>query len=166
MQSIKVAKIEDLQVIHDLAHIIWPVAYGKILSEAQLEYMLDKMYSIGSLKEQLLVSKHEFIIIENDSTPVGFASFSPKVTNNKVFKLHKIYVLPSEQGKGTGKILLAYIINKVKSTGASIVELNVNRQNTARYFYEKQGFIISGETDIDIGNGYFMNDYIMELSIH
>jgi ribosomal protein S18 acetylase RimI-like enzyme len=41
----------------------------------------------------------------------------------------------------------------------------VNRHNRALHFYEKQGFKIIREEDIDIGSGYFMNDYVMELTI-
>ena len=71
--------------------------------------------------------------------------------------------MPEQQGKGTGKILLEYVINSVKEMGATSLELNVNRFNKARYFYEKQGFVVTGEQDIDIGGSFFMNDYLMEL---
>jgi len=56
------------------------------------------------------------------------------------------------------------VVNSVKGMSATSLTLNVNRHNKARFFYEKYGFVIIGEEDIDIGEGYFMNDYIMELS--
>jgi ribosomal protein S18 acetylase RimI-like enzyme len=43
--------------------------------------------------------------------------------------------------------------------------VNVNRHNKALHFYEKYGFKIIREEDIDIGEGYFMNDYVMELKL-
>jgi diamine N-acetyltransferase len=84
---------------------------------------------------------------------------------NKIYKLHKLYVLPAEQGKGTGKALIEFIINDIKSKNARALRLNVNRYNNARSFYERLNFKIISTEDIDIGNGFFMNDYIMELKI-
>ena len=148
-----------------MAHSIWPSAYGDILSPDQLTYMLEKFNSLSSLQNQFLNSHHNFILVLDNNIPVGFASFSPKEENSSVFRLHKIYVLPRQQGNGTGKMILEYIINSIKEMGATSLELNVNRFNKARYFYEKKGFVITGEEDIDIGEGYFMNDFIMELGL-
>ena len=163
MNSIKVAGYKDLHVINHLAHTIWPDAYGKILSPHQMSYMLDKIYSLTSLQTQVTNLKHNFILVYADDIPVGFASFSPKENERTIYRLHKIYLLPEQQGTGTGKMLLAYIIREAKAAGASSLELNVNRQNIARNFYAKQGFLIKKEEDIHIGEGYFMNDYVMEL---
>ncbi len=165
MISIKTATEEDLQLVQNLAHKIWPLAYCEILSPGQLEYMLELIYSRDSLKRQLVELKHNFLIILDNDIPVGFASFSQKEEKGTAYRLHKIYVLPQKQGTGTGKSLLTYIINSVKSAGGTSLELNVNRQNKARYFYEKSGFEIIAREDIDIGKGYFMNDFVMRLSI-
>ena len=164
MKSIKDAGFNDLHIIHTLAHKIWPDAYHDILSAEQLKYMLGKIYSVTSLQNQVIELKHNFILVLDKNIPVGFASFSPKEKDSSVFRLHKIYVLPQQQGTGTGKLLLEHIINSVRLLGATSLELNVNRHNKARFFYEKQGFAITGGEDIDIGEGYFMNDYVMELA--
>ena len=164
MILIKEAGLKDLPVINKLAHVIWPAAYGEILSPDQLTYMLNKIYALNFLENQLLHLHHNFIIAYDENVPVSFASFSPKEEEVSVFHLHKIYVLPNRQGSGTGKILLDYVINAIKKRGATALTLNVNRYNKARYFYEKKGFTITHEIDIDIGEGYFMNDYIMRLS--
>ena len=74
-------------------------------------------------------------------------------------------MLPNQQGNGTGKMLLEHVVNSIKEKDATALTLNVNRYNKARYFYEKHGFTIEEEVDIDIGEGYFMNDYIMELNL-
>ncbi len=164
MKVIKPAAAADLTIIQQLAHKIWPLAYGSILSQDQLDYMLDKIYSIPSLKNQLTNLHHEFIIIYDDK-PVGFADSCPKEDEPSVYRLNKIYVLPEQQGLGTGKMLLEYVINKAKGAGASLLELNVNRNNKAKSFYEKNGFIVFRQEDIDIDNGYFMNDYVMRLEL-
>jgi GNAT superfamily N-acetyltransferase len=165
--EIKKAGIQDISIIQQLTYTIWPIAYGEILSQAQLDYMLKLIYSDEALKNQIENLQHQFILVYENEMAVGFASFSQKEKNNNtVFRLHKLYVMPSQQGKGTGKFLLHYIINEIKNKNASILELNVNRHNKALQFYLKQGFTIAKEEDIDIGNNYFMNDYVLELAIH
>ena len=162
MSEIRNAEIDDLETIHDLAFAIWPAAYEEILGKAQVNYMLDKMYSLPSLQHQFSVLKHQFIMAIEDDEPIGFASFSAH-HDAKVYHLNKIYVLPREQGKNTGKQLIEYIISDIRTAGAIALQLNVNRFNKALHFYEKQGFKIIREEDIDIGSGFFMNDYVMEL---
>ncbi|MEO9022595.1 MAG: GNAT family N-acetyltransferase [Ginsengibacter sp.] len=163
MIEIKQAGVNDLNTVSQLAHTIWPLAYGAILSADQLEYMLNRIYSLSSLEHQYNILKHHFILVVDDDIPVGFASFSPH-ENPAVYHLHKIYVLPDQQGKHTGKKMLTYVLEEIKKNGATSLQLNVNRHNKALHFYEKQGFTIIREEDIDIGSGYFMNDYVMELA--
>lgn len=163
MIEIKQAGIKDLNMISKLAYDIWPSAYGSILGKDQLEYMLNMIYSISSLEHQFNILKHNFILVFDNEVPVGFASFSSH-EDSAIFHLNKIYVLPDQQKKNIGKIMLQYVIEEIKIKGAASLQLNVNRNNKALHFYEKQGFKIIREEDIDIGSGYFMNDYIMELS--
>jgi len=167
--EIQEATIENIPVIHKLAYDIWPVTYKNIISPSQLSYMLDLLYSSANLQKQMEEQGHRFIIlydyIYNSKLPVGFASFSKKSHGYPAYKLHKLYVLPNQQGKGSGRFLINYIISTITKEGGSVLELNVNRDNPAQYFYHKLGFTITKEEDIDIGHGYFMNDYVMEKVI-
>jgi ribosomal protein S18 acetylase RimI-like enzyme len=162
MIEIRPAEAGELATVSQLAHEIWPTAYGKILSKAQLDYMLEMIYSLTSLQHQYHTLHHHFILATEDGIPIGFASFSPH-EDPSVYHLHKIYVLPGMQGKSIGKKMIDYVIGKIRNNGAVSLQLNVNRHNKALHFYEKLGFIIIRKEDIDIGSGYFMNDYIMEL---
>lgn len=162
MIEIRPAQINDLPIINQLAHEIWPYAYLEILGEAQLKYMLDKIYSILSLEHQFSVLNQSFIIATENKIPVGFASYSPH-EDATVYHLNKIYVLPNQQGKNIGKFMLDHIISAIKKYGASSLQLNVNRYNKALHFYEKQGFKVIRQEDIEIGSGYFMNDYVLEM---
>ena len=161
---IRFADSEDINTIGFLAHEIWPKTYGQILSEAQLQYMLQLNYSPASLNKQMQVQKHQFLLAELDEEPVGFASFSDGGIPG-VYKLHKIYVRTDIQGKGIGKALIDTVVEAIKPLKATSLHLNVNRYNKAKTFYEKFGFNVIAEEDIDIGNGYFMNDYVMEKKL-
>ncbi len=160
MFVLRFAKEEDLATIKSLAERTWPTTYGDIISVEQINYMLSKMYSNQKLHAQLQQG-HLFLIASTLTEDVGFAGFSIANAEESVYKLHKLYVLPNTQGSGLGKLLLNEVIAQVKKRGGKSLILNVNRNNSAFVFYKKQGFKIKETVDLDIGNGFFMNDYIM-----
>ena len=162
--SIRFAVVDDINTIGFLAQQIWPDTYKDILSQGQLDYMMNLFYSPASLKNQMTNQKHVFILIEDEDNPVGFASYS-LIKKPGIYKLHKIYVLTSQQGKGLGKTIIDFIVNDIRPKGATALQLNVNRNNKAKNFYERLGFAVIKEEDIDIGNHFFMNDYVMERSL-
>ena len=160
--EIKEAGIADIRIIKKLAETIWPICYKEIISEKQLNYMLDLIYSESSLKEQI-EKGHQFLIAYDNNTPIGFASYSQKSeAESTIFRLHKIYVLPNLHIIGVGSSLHTYICNASKTLGGIELELNVNKYNTAIEFYKKKNFTIVKEEVIDIGGGYVMDDYVMK----
>lgn len=159
MFKITVAGTADIPVIQLLVEQIWRPTYQSILTPEQIDYMVALMYSTETLTTQF-EQEHRFLLLYDDATPIGYASYSNTDTAG-IYKLQKIYVHPGYQGQGVGKLFIHHIIDAVKAAGGSILELNVNKYNKARFFYEKQGFTIYEEKDIDIGNGYWMNDFIM-----
>jgi ribosomal protein S18 acetylase RimI-like enzyme len=162
MLNIRNASIDDIALIRELTFNTWPQTYRFILSEDQIAYMLEMMYSKESLERQFR-SGNSFLICYDEGQPVGFASWSEILP--RVFKLHKIYVLPSIQGKGVGRYMIDHVIDEIKKKSAITLELNVNRYNPAKLFYERLGFEVIRNEDIDIGNGYFMNDHVMRYNL-
>ena len=67
---------------------------------------------------------------------------------------------------GAGKALLFKTIDYARSLAASCVYLQVNKQNNAQQFYSKHGFTIREASILEIGGGYIMDDYIMELKLN
>ncbi len=157
--QIRIASPKDIPAIHQLAPQVWWPTYESILSAEQISFMLDKMYSEEALKLQFEEGGH-FAVAERDNQAVAFASWSCTEPGGQLFKLHKIYISPSEQGKGTGRKLIAFVENDVRKKGGKILELNVNRHNSAFGFYKKIGFELFREDDIPYYH-FFMNDYIM-----
>jgi ribosomal protein S18 acetylase RimI-like enzyme len=161
---VRLAEKRDLLTIQALAEKIWLPTYASILDSGQIDYMMKQIYSRESLMQQMHEHHHIFLILDYESNPSGFASYSPHAAEAS-WKLQKIYVDPALQGKGLGKFLLEDVVARVKAAGGKALQLNVNRHNKARFFYEMLGFEVVKEVDIDIGNGYFMNDYVMEKLI-
>jgi diamine N-acetyltransferase len=162
VHSIRTATPEDIPLIRELTFKVWPQTYASLLSKEQIDYMLQMMYSVSSLEKQMKDGCN-FIIVYDDETPVGFASFQDM--GNTIYKLHKIYILASQQGKGTGRLIIDYICDEIKPKGAKSLQLQVNRHNKAKDFYNKLGFTVIDNLKLDIGNGYFMDDYIMEKKL-
>ena len=153
---------DQLSIVSDLAYAIWPATYGEILSKAQLDYMLANFYAITNLENQMDAGQ-VFELIFEDNNVIGFVSYEFNCKKTKLLKIHKIYLLPEKQGKGFGKFMIDKIVRIAKSNDQKGIFLNVNKYNKAKFFYEKVGFIVSKEEVIDIGNGYVMDDYVMEL---
>lgn len=164
MILLRKGKEEDLAIVSDLAERIWPATYGEYLSDEQLRFMLDKMYNQGELLSQLRKG-YTFLMASQNGKDVGFACFALEKPEEAIYKLHKLYVLPETHGKGVGKILMNEVVNLAQREGGKALQLNVNRNNKAKDFYLKAGFIIKETVDLDIGNGFYMNDYIMEKQI-
>lgn len=162
MYKIRNAGTGDIALIRELTWQVWPQTYAAILSASQIEYMLEMMYSERSLQEQM-ESGAQFIILYENDNPVGFASY--QLMQPGLYKLHKLYVLPSQQGKGAGRRLIDHIIERISEGNPCALQLQVNRNNKAKLFYEKAGFKTIREVQFDIGEGYIMDDYIMELSL-
>ena len=160
---IRQATDSDIQAINELAEKIWWPSYRNIISDEQISFMPNDMYSSESLREQMN-SGIEFLIVERDKLPLAFAGFSETDTKNQVFKLHKLYVLPTEQGRGTGRKLIEHVSSLAKAKGGKILELNVNRGNPAHHFYRKIGFDIYQTVDISYHH-FILNDYIMRKDL-
>lgn len=165
MVTVVKASEVDILVISQIAYQTWPSAFKDILSPKQIEYMLNMMYSANSLTRQMREKKNVFYLAKDESKFVGYISYELNYLALPKTKIHKIYILPSVQGKGIGKLLMGKVAEIAMKNNNTILSLNVNRDNKAISFYEKYGFIKVGKEDIDIGNGYLMEDFIMEKSI-
>lgn len=158
------ATAKDIITIQSLIQLIWKPTYKHILSEAQMDYMLDMMYSTEVLEKQLKEG-HIFLLMFLGEKPVGFAGYQNDYKPDAVCKLHKIYVLPDVQGMQLGRNLFETVKKQAAEAGQQKLILNVNRYNKAAYFYKKLGMKIAEEVDVEIGNGYYMNDYVMIIDL-
>ncbi len=164
MIHIRKATSSDFPAIINITEQVWPPTYLHIIGPTQLRYMIDLFYNTTALQQQM-DNGHHFIVATDGANTVGFASWS--LIAPSTWKLHKLYVRSSQQGRGTGKALIHHIIAAIQVQGQPMqLQLNVNRNNTpAIHFYHKYGFHHLADEDIDIGNGYFMNDHILYLTI-
>ena len=165
---IRPATLSDRAFIRSVSERTWPSTYGHIISQEQIDFMLDWMYSDESLAEQFQKG-HQFYIASLNGEDVGFCSVSAEQADEVMnpalnsHKLNKLYVLPSSHGTGSGKALLQKAIEVAKADGSTSLFLQVNKDNKAYHFYIKNGFIKESESVFEIGNGFVMDDYVMRL---
>ncbi|MBN3520497.1 GNAT family N-acetyltransferase [Algoriphagus lutimaris] len=165
MIQINPATTEDLKHVQAIAHQTWPHTFGKILSPEQIDYMLDWMYDLKMLEKQQLEEGHTFLLAEEMGQKLGFTGFQIDQETGKT-KIHKIYILPSAQGKGIGKKLIQAIKEAALKKDQSSLLLNVNKYNEgAIQFYQYLGFVNIKSEINDIGNGYVMDDYVFEMKL-
>ncbi|NGM73238.1 GNAT family N-acetyltransferase [Sphingobacterium sp. SGL-16] len=161
MLQIEKATTEDASIIHKLAHQIYYPTYLGILSQEQMDFMLEKSYTVSALQESMRTHQ-DFYIAYDQQAPIGFIALKSK--NATILRIEKLYLLPQTQGKGFGSQLIDFAKNKATIRNKSIVELNVNRGNNAYYFYLKVGFKVVQEVDIPYF-GYILDDYVMQVQL-
>lgn len=161
--TISEALPNEFNIIQDLAKRIWPSAYGSILKTSQIDYMLERFYSLETLNENY-EKGHHFLLAREHGKVVGFAAYERDVDQGRAH-IHKIYVLPELQGKGIGRKLMKFIEEAATKSAQNRLSLNVNRYNPAQHFYRALGFEITSRVDIEIGNGYLMEDFVMEKTL-
>jgi ribosomal protein S18 acetylase RimI-like enzyme len=153
---------KDISTIQDLAKRSWNFAYANILQQEQIDYMLDLMYSENTLEQHFENPNYQYYLIKEENEFLGFIGFEFH-QEAETTKLHRIYFLKEAQGKGLGKKALVFVINEAENVGDKRITLTVNKNNQAKNFYELQGFKVYDEAVFDIGNGYVMDDYLMEF---
>jgi len=186
---------ESIPAIQELAEMTWAIAYAAILPPQQMAYMLDLFYSTTALQKQMQ-GGDRFILATDNNEPVGFASYSPKECHtelvevlSKVYRLHKIYIDPNQQGKGIGRALVADLEERVRECGGLTITLGTddvsdqtslsginlyphiwehlaNIKNLKRHpyeFYQKQGYVIVGL--MPDANGPGKPDILMAKSV-
>jgi ribosomal protein S18 acetylase RimI-like enzyme len=155
--TVKPAGKEDISIISRLADKIWHQYYPSIISLEQIAYMLERFYSEKALNQEIQEG-HLFYLVFLDDQPMGYLCESESSPGD--FFLHKFYLCAEVQNCGIGRKVFEEIFFSKPSIKS--IHLTVNRQNyKAINFYFRIGFQIEKMADFDIGNGYFMNDFVM-----
>lgn len=156
MVSLRKATLADIPEIYKMADVIWHIHYLNIISNSQIDYMLDKFYSEQAIKKAI-ENGEDFYLISTNNFPVGYVSITGK--GDDCWFMNKFYLYTDIHRKGLGTLALAQLEDNIKPKEFS---LQVNRKNiNSINFYFKNGFKIKQWADFDIGNGFLMEDFIM-----
>lgn len=160
---IRVKTDEQLKTLAEKANIVWHEFFPCILTEGQIDYMVEKFQSYEAMKNQMENDGYEYYFITADDRILGYTGI--KKEEERLF-LSKLYLLKENRGKGYASEAFKFLINYCKENALKSIYLTVNKQNEHTIaVYKKKGFEVIDTQVADIGNGYVMDDYIMEMKI-
>ncbi len=163
--SIAALRDADIAPVCVLAREIWMQHYPGIITVRQIEYMLAQRYSPDAIRGQLQAGEAWWDKLEVLGELCGFASYQRGVQAREM-KLDKLYVHQLFRGKGFGAALIDHVAKAARRHGMDQLYLQVNRYNHASVAaYLRTGFAVAKTVKVDIGDGFFMDDYVMSRSL-
>lgn len=163
--ELRPATIADIPAIAALAGAVWRAHYPGIISDAQIDYMLARGYSTEALRTFIDGPRSGIDLAFVGGALAGFAAWLVS-DHGRELKLDKLYVDSARQRGGIGGRLIAAAMDHAREAGAGAVILNVNKKNTgALAAYRKHGFAVRDSVVVDIGNGFVMDDYVMQRTV-
>lgn len=151
----------DMEIVARLGDVIWRSHYTKMLSVAQIDYMLAGRYTPDKLCRYFNADDCWLELLKLAGEPIGYCSYARTSSPNEM-KLEQLYLLQEHRGKGLGGFMLRHIEVQARMHGLSVLMLQVNKRNVESIaFYHKVGFTVRHEAIVDIGNGFVMDDYVM-----
>lgn len=151
---------QEIKQMSEMATDILRDYYDPIIGKEQNDYMLEMFQSVASIRDQLAHGYHYYFVRDDDGKNLGFFAFYPR--GNALY-LSKFYLYKDQRGKGYARPILEFLKTQAKELDLGRIELNVNRNNDTRFIYEKLGFTVAWEEKNDIGNGFYMDDYVYAL---
>jgi GNAT superfamily N-acetyltransferase len=165
----------DAEDIARLASDIWRKVYPSIISEGQIEHMLQRMYAPELIRAEIEERSVRYFFLEIEGNPEGFSAYSvhykgpiaqgpPLSSTRNTAMLQKLYLHPRRHGTGLGTRMLQLVELNISAElpSARRIILRVNRQNDkAIKAYQRNAYQIAGTVCSDIGGGYVMDDYWM-----
>jgi len=152
----------DYGTVAQLGDTIWRAHYSRLISLAQIEYMLMGRYVPEKLAAYVNAADRWLYILRLGDHPVGYCSFSLTAQPGEM-KLEQLYLLPEMHGQGLGWHMLSHVEQATRKQGCNLLMLTVNKGNDSSIaFYRRAGFSVRESAVFDIGNGYVMDDYVME----
>jgi diamine N-acetyltransferase len=152
----------DFDTVARLADTIWRGHYSSMIAMAQIDYMLAGRYVPERLRHYVGADARWMWVLRVDGVAAGYCSCSLGEDADDM-KLEQLYLLAEHKGKGLGGHMLRHVEAKAAALGRTRLYLTVNKGNTDSIaVYRKSGFVVREEAVFDIGNGYVMDDYVMQ----
>lgn len=160
MQPVSDAQIETLAA---LADEIWHEFFPSILTEGQINYMVEKFQSPPAMRDQIANNGYRYYFVMLDGETIGYIGIQPE---DELLFLSKLYLKKEYRGHGYGRQMIDFVVQQARELGKSGVYLTVNRFNDGSVgVYRATGFEMVRTQATDIGSGYIMDDYVFQLSV-
>lgn len=122
--------------------------------------MIDKYQSVSAIADQIRHQGYEYYLLRREGSTVGYMAVKPE--EGRLF-LSKFYIGKEHRGYGYASLAMQFLEKLCRDRKLSHIWLTVNRHNASSIaIYERKGFRTVREQVADIGNGFVMDDFIME----
>lgn len=166
-----VTELEQIETVCQIADEVWHQHFTPIIGAAQVEYMLDQFQSVPAVTHQLTEEGYRYWLIvpaqqTRDDLPAGYVAARADANEGALF-LSKLYLRRAYRGRGYASAAIRFLTALCERERLSNIWLTVNRDNTetiAKYY--SMGFQKAREQKTDIGSGFYMDDFIMEMKLH
>lgn len=158
---------DDRARLAALADEIWHEYWPALIGEAQTDYMVERFQSLAAIEWDMAEHAYEywFLQAEDDGRIVGYTGGHVEAQTNRFF-ISKIYLLAEERGRGFAKETVRFYEGLCRERNLEAMYLTVNKGNDLGIrAYLGTGFRTIDAVETDIGNGFIMDDYIMEKRI-
>lgn len=162
IQFIPVHDNSTISRVETLAKKIWPEHYVPLIGQPQVDIMLQKFQSKEAVQEQIRQGFVYYLIQDSDQFDIGYLALVP---NPGETYLSKFYLAKEIRGKKYGCQAMEFVKEWARQKGAHKITLTVHKRNPSVQIYQKMGFRIIEPIVTDIGSGFFMDDYRMQLEI-
>lgn len=155
---------EQLTALAELADVIWHEFFPDIISDGQIDYMVEKFQSFEAMKRQIAEQGYHYFAVVMDEVPVGYYAVAKQKDGSLL--LSKLYLRADMRRKGLSSMMFREIRRYARREGTQLIWLTVNRNNThAIEVYKHLGMRLLREEKFDIGDGYFMDDQIYGIMV-
>ena len=154
--------VDELEIVRELALIIWPKCYRNIIGPDRVDAMLAVLYATEALEREMLDHGHIFWVVRYGDLDVGYAS---AYRDGERLWLKKLYVRDDHRGLGLGKALIDAALAHFEALEIQDMALYVNRDNTpAINYYLRSGFQVEAEVPVTMGP-YDFTDIVMQKAV-
>ncbi|MCF7975045.1 MAG: GNAT family N-acetyltransferase [Phycisphaerae bacterium] len=158
-----VSSSDQIMSVVALAREIWCQHFPSVISQGQIDYMLDRFLSASAIRTQMAAAFQYGLLME-EAVAQGFFAIEPQ-EDHRLF-LSKLYVREQARGRRLSSEALDYMQALCVKQHLNSIWLTVNKRNDlAISVYKHMGFEVVGTQVKDIGQGYVMDDYIMEKGV-
>jgi len=163
MDCIKVRDKKQIITVAQLAQEIWEEYYPTIITQEQIHYMINTFQSPEAIENQIQEGMQYYLAISNEDE-IGYLAYAAE-KDCSLF-LSKIYIKRNFRNRGKGREMFAFILGQAQKQKLKTVRLTVNKNNSASVEkYLKMGFSITDSVVKNIGNGFYMDDYVMVYEV-
>lgn len=166
MEDLRIVPADTAELLYNIAALaddIWHEHFTPIIGTAQVDYMLDKFQSVDALNRQIMKEGYEYFVLIYEYLMAGYVGI--REDEDALF-LSKLYIHEECRGKHITTNVMNYLTALCKKRGLNKIWLTCNKHNEKTLaVYHHLGFETVREQVTDIGNGYVMDDFILEYQI-